>query len=172
MPGLPGGFLRADPQAPQVSARLPVLRTSPWQRRQQFCGQAVSCCPVPSAFTSQLLPGGINGDLPPLPPFCRFWKRAGFVPVYLRQTPVSEAWGRGGLGLCLQLAQSLCLPRCYCDWQMAVLFQRQTATEWLLHDAWQVWGTLGLVLHFNVAEAHVIVDSVLQAGGSLSVRQN
>lgn len=22
---------------------------------------------------------------------CRFWKRAGFVPVYLRQTPVSEA---------------------------------------------------------------------------------
>lgn len=30
--------------------------------------------------------------------FCRFWKRAGFVPVYLRQTPVSEAQGRGGVG--------------------------------------------------------------------------
>lgn len=26
---------------------------------------------------------------------CRFWKRAGFVPVYLRQTPVSKASGRG-----------------------------------------------------------------------------
>lgn len=35
--------------------------------------------------------------LPPFP-FCRFWKRAGFVPVYLRQTPVSEAWGRGRAG--------------------------------------------------------------------------
>lgn len=29
---------------------------------------------------------------------CRFWKRAGFVPVYLRQTPVSEACGREGAG--------------------------------------------------------------------------
>lgn len=37
--------------------------------------------------------------LPPQPPFCRFWKRAGFVPVYLRQTPVSEALGRGGVGV-------------------------------------------------------------------------
>lgn len=44
------------------------------------------------------------------PPPCRFWKRAGFVPVYLRQTPVSEASGRGGLGFCLQWHRALAPP--------------------------------------------------------------
>lgn len=45
--------------------------------------------------------------------FCRFWKRAGFVPVYLRQTPVSEAWGRGRVGFVSRVGtECLFLPGC------------------------------------------------------------
>lgn len=44
---------------------------------------------------------------------CRFWKRAGFVPVYLRQTPVSRRLAEGGVGLWLQWGQA-CPCRALC----------------------------------------------------------
>lgn len=58
----------------------------------------------------QLLLEGAHSDLLSLYLY-RFWKRAGFVPVYLRQTPVSEASGRG-IGDRSVLAKPWCLALC------------------------------------------------------------